>query len=149
MMTVSTRIRYGLRALIYLALDRDEQFIPLHFISEQEHISRKYLENIFTLLKKGKIVTGVRGPDGGYSLTKPPDELTVYEIVQALEGPIEPSKCVTDPHRCSNTGDCGTRDFWKEFQEHTEQFFKSKTLSEVVGQVYTRNGDGKQTCLYG
>ena len=149
MMAVSTRIRYGLRALIYLARDHEEQFIPLNFISEKEHISQKYLENIFTLLKRGKIVTAVRGPEGGYTLTKPPAELTVYEIVKALEGPIAPSKCVSDPHRCSNTGDCGTRDFWKEFQEHTEHFFKTKTLSEIVGQVHKRNGDGKKTCLYG
>ena len=149
MLSVSTRIRYGLRALVRLAQADRREFIPLVHISEQEQISRKYLENIFNLLKHGEIVKGTRGPDGGYQLSKSPDDITVLDIVNALEGPLSPSKCVTDPMRCENTGDCGTRTFWKELQEEVECFLKSKTLTELVSQVQRGEENGSTKCLYG
>ena len=149
MLAISTRVRYGLRALAFLAEQEEDRAVSLNLISEKESISRKYLENIFRLLKKGKIVRSVRGADGGYQLERAPESISIYEIVKALEGPISPSRCLTDPFKCKNVDDCGTRDFWKEFQNYLEDFFRSKTLAQLIGQIQKGDTDGKKICLYG
>jgi len=149
MLAVSTRIRYGLRALVAIARNKDEGFVPLIDISAEEHISRKYLENIFKLLKKGNIVVGNRGPEGGYILKRSPEKITVYDVVKALEGPIVPSKCISDPRQCGNTRECGTRDFWVEFQENIENYLRSKTLTQIMEQMNRGDKDENAPCVYG
>jgi len=132
MFGVSTRIRYGLRALIHIAEKSGKDPIPLHTIAERENISMKYLENIFKLLKKNGIVAAVRGPVGGYILNPSPEELTVYDVVNAVEGPPSTIDCIENPLLCKNTEECINHELWKELQDHIVEFLRSKTLSQLL-----------------
>ena len=85
-MKISTKGRYGLRALIDLAINIDSENVSIKTISERQNISERYLEQIFSLLRKGGIIVGRKGAQGGYILGKNPSELTISEILKVLEG---------------------------------------------------------------
>jgi Rrf2 family iron-sulfur cluster assembly transcriptional regulator len=129
MFAVSTRTRYGLRALYYLSINKKEKPITLHHISDELHISFKYLENIFKLLTRSGIVRGERGPAGGYNLVKAPEDLTLYEIADALDGPLVTVACVSDSKICDRIAQCPTREVWDELQTHIYKFLKAKKLA--------------------
>ncbi len=132
MFQISTRFRYGLRALAFLAgYDRSDT-VNLHFIAEKENISRKYLENIFKLLKKGKIVRSVRGREGGYALVKSADEVTLYEIMTAIEGHVTLVDCVENSSVCRKNNECGVRLFWKDYQDYIASYLADMTLQDFI-----------------
>ena len=85
-MKISTKGRYGIRALIDLAINMNVENVTIKTISERQKISERYLEQIFSLLRKGGIIVGRKGAQGGYSLSKKPDEYTILEILRILEG---------------------------------------------------------------
>jgi Rrf2 family cysteine metabolism transcriptional repressor len=131
MFAVSTRTRYGLRALHFLSTHNGNKPVSLHSIAEELAIPFKYLENIFKLLTRGGIVRGERGPAGGYMLIPSPKNLTLYEIVDALDGPLLTVACVSDKNLCENSDECPTREIWDELQAHISSFFKSRTLAQL------------------
>ena len=131
MFSVSTRIRYGLRALAYMAAMDSEEPIAIHAIAREENISQKYLESIFNLLKKARIVRSRRGPEGGYLLDRSPAEISAFEIFDALDGPLETVEC-QQLEVCSRTQVCQSRDFWCDFNNHMTGFLKMKTLEDVL-----------------
>ncbi len=137
MFSVSTRVRYGLRALTIIASVNNDSPVTLNFISEKTNISRKYLENIFTILRKGKIVRSIRGPEGGYQLIGNADDYTIFDIVKVIEGSVAAIDCIDDPVVCENTVKCGSRMFWSDLQEQIENFLKSKTLQNVLDEYFT------------
>jgi Rrf2 family cysteine metabolism transcriptional repressor len=128
MFQVPTRTRYGLRALLELALHRGKGPLALQKISEKQHISQKYLENIFTLLKKANIVRSMRGPEGGYELARPPSSITAFDIATSLDGPVTIAPCIHDPPFCIKSDECDVKDFWQEMEEEIIHFMQSKTL---------------------
>lgn len=128
MFQISTRFRYGLRALAFLAGYDPSHTVNLHFIAEKENISRKYLENIFKLLRKGQIVRSVRGREGGYALVKKAEEISLYEIMTAIEGHVSLVDCVDNSAVCSRNTDCGVRLFWKDYQEYIGNYLTGMTL---------------------
>ena len=130
MFQISTRFRYGLRALAFLAGYDPSDTVNLHHIAEKENISRKYLENIFKLLKKGKIVRSVRGREGGYALVKKADEITLYEIMTAIEGHVTLVDCVDNSAVCKRNTECGVRIFWKDYQEYIAVYLTEMTLQD-------------------
>ena len=132
MFSVSTHARYALRALQYIASHGNEGSVPLSKIAAEEDISRKYLENIFTLLRKGGIVRSTRGPDGGYALAKKPEEISLWEIVSVADGKVSTAECVDTPEICARYEKCESKDIWDELQRHIETFLKDKTL--VTGE---------------
>ncbi|MBN2509882.1 MAG: Rrf2 family transcriptional regulator [Spirochaetales bacterium] len=131
MFSVSTRIRYGLRALAYIAARDTEEPIAIHAIAQEEDISQKYLEHIFNLLKKARIVRSRRGPDGGYFLDRQPEDISAFEIFDALEGPLETVECQLSDD-CVRMAMCNSRDFWCDFNNHMTQFLKKKSLEDVL-----------------
>ena len=134
MFRISTRIRYGLRALLELSKDENGKPVNLHNIAEKQNISHKYLESIFKLLKNNNIVRSVLGPGGGYQLKISPDKLTLYKIIMAIDGPFSTTDCVIDPLTCENTDYCPARMFWVELQENIVLFLKSKTLRDIMNK---------------
>ncbi|MEF9951411.1 MAG: Rrf2 family transcriptional regulator [Clostridium sp.] len=105
-MKLSTKGRYGLRAMIYLAANRDSGYIPLYMIAEAEDISERYLEQVFSSLKKSGIVKSVKGARGGYFLTKENSEISVYDILYSIEGDLSIVDNMPDDtliKRCINT----------------------------------------------
>lgn len=104
-MKFSTQTTYGLRALIILARNYKKGSIPLSNISKNENISQKYLERIFTKLKKENIVKSEKGFSGGYLLSKNPKKIKIYDIIKAIEGEIAPFYCLEN----STKIECGKK----------------------------------------
>ncbi len=136
MFAVPSRIRYGLRALVFLELNSENKPVSIGLISEKENISRKYLENIFKLLMRSGIIRSTRGPAGGYKLAVSADEITVFSMIEALEGPIIPINCIDDPAFCGKTDSCGTKDLWMDYQDHINKYLRSMTLSHIIMKYY-------------
>lgn len=131
---ISTKGRYGLRVMIDLAHHEGEGNIPLKDIAERQEISKKYLEIIMKELVKAKLVNGVSGKGGGYSLCRKPDEYSVGEILELMEGPLAPVACLMeDPVECPRADFCETLPMWKEYYEMIHDFFYSKKLSDLLG----------------
>lgn len=132
-MRVSTRLRYGLRFLARLA-QLFESAMPLKAqdVAEIEHLSPDYLRQIAAMLEARGIVRSIRGKKGGYVLARPPEMITLLEVVQALEGPIHPVECLANPSFCSLVTSCNTRKLWEETAACLTGFFASKTLKSLV-----------------
>lgn len=131
-MKISTRSRYGLRAMVELALNYGGGPLSLREIEESQGISQKYLEQIVPHLKTAGFLRSVQGSAGGYILTSYPEEVTVLEILQALEGRITLVDCVDQPNICDRKSGCATRELWVEIAELTMEYLRSKTLAELA-----------------
>ena len=133
-MKISTRIRYGARALLELASRYGEGPIELREIAKKENISLKYLEQVIIPLRTGGLVKSIRGSKGGYSLAKAPSEIRLKDLVEVLEGPISLVECLMDPAVCQKAQACVTRDVWKEVSEAICHIFQSITLEDMVSR---------------
>ena len=131
-MKLSTRGRYGTRALLDLALHQGEGPVLLKDIAEREQISVRYLEHLITPLIAGGIVRTSRGAKGGVSLAKPTEEIKLSEVIQLLEGSIAPVECVNSPGICSRSKSCVTRDIWDELKQAMDGILRSTTLQDLV-----------------
>ncbi len=131
-MKLSTRGQYGTRALLDLALHSGERPVILRDIAQRQQISLMYLEHLITPLIAAGIVLSTRGPKGGVSLAKPPEEIRLSEVIQLLEGSIAPVKCVDNPGVCSRSELCVTRDIWGELKKAINGVLESTTLQDLV-----------------
>ncbi len=131
-MKLSTRSRYGTRMMVDLALHYDKGPVQVGEIAKRQDISVKYLEQLIIPLKKADYIKSVRGPKGGHMLAKPPDEITVGEIVRVLEGGIDLSECVENPDACERTESCLTRGVWEEATKAMYEKLNSTTLSKMI-----------------
>lgn len=140
-MKVSTRGRYGLRAMIELAKNENSGAIPLRIISEKQKISEQYLEQLFVNLRNSGLVKSVRGANGGYLLKRPADEITVEEILIALEGPLNIVDCIADESLCDFTKECATHELWIELRERIEDLLKNITLEDLKQRAIKLKSD--------
>ncbi len=131
---ISTKGRYALRVMIDLAQHEGEGNIPLKSIADRQDISKKYLEIIVKDLVKGGLVAGVSGKGGGYSLRRKPEDYTVGEILDLMEGTLAPVACLADTdYDCPRADYCQTLPMWKEYYEMVHDFFYGKSLSDLLG----------------
>ncbi len=133
-MKLSTRTRYGLRALVDLASRHQKGPVMLRIIAESQGLSKKYLDNIFTALRLAGLVRTVRGARGGYLLARDPADISVAEVVEALEGDLNPVDCVEYPQACDRSLECVTRELWTELRHAMVQVLESKTLADLVAR---------------
>ena len=131
-MKLSTRARYGTRLLVDLALHYDEQPVLLKDIAQRQEISLPYLQHLITPLVTGGIVFTTRGAKGGVSLSQPPGEIKLSQVIRLLEGPIAPVECVNNPDMCTRSSSCVTRDIWCGMQEAIHEFLESTTLEDLA-----------------
>ncbi len=132
-MLISTRGRYALRVLIYLAEHSNEGYIPMKEIAENQGISLKYLERIIPVLSKNGIIEGVQGKGGGYRLLKSPDECKIGDVLRLTEGDLAPVACLEKGAiPCQKADKCQTYPLWVEFYDLVNKFFDSKTLSDII-----------------
>lgn len=139
-MKISTKIRYGARAMLELASRYGEGPIDLKEIGKKENISVKYLEQVIIPLRTAGLVKSVRGSKGGYILTKPPSEICLNDLVEILEGPLNLIECLSEPNTCQKAPSCVTRDIWKEVSEAMSGIFRSITLEEMVNRKRQKEG---------
>jgi len=117
--------------MLDVALHADEGLVHLKDIAERQEISKKYLEHLVARLETDGLLRTVRGAGGGVALTRPPSEVTILDILQTLEGPLEPVECVDRPEVCSRSGNCGARDLWSELGGVMTGFLGSVTLEDL------------------
>jgi Rrf2 family protein len=135
-MRISTKGRYSLEALLYMALLPEREYTSTRSISENTGISDGYLEQLFILLRKAGIVKGIRGPLGGYIPGRTIDKITVGEILRAVEGPLEPVNCVNSD-LCPLSDDCLSKHTWAELYQTITEFVDSITLLDLVEAYYS------------
>lgn len=133
-MKLTTKGRYGLRAMLEMALSMNEGPVVLRTIAERQGISERYLEQLLIPLKKAGLVKSIRGSQGGYVLKRDPGNITVGDIIRVLEGPIAPVECVneTDPEACNRADYCVTRKIWSEVRDSIIKVLDSHTLEDLV-----------------
>ncbi len=133
-MRISTKIRYGARALVELASQYGKGPVDLKEIAQKEGISLKYLEQVMIPLRTAGLVKSIRGSKGGYMLSKPPSKISFSDLLEVLDGPIELIECLKDPKACSKFATCVTREVWKEASEAIHNVFSSITFEEMVNR---------------
>ena len=134
-MKLSTKGRYGVRAMFNLALYGGENTVSLKTVAQREQISEKYLEHLFASLRKAGLITSVRGAQGGYRLALPPEEITLGDIVRVLEGPVAPTECVikgNETKKCDRASQCIMRHVWARIRDEIDATLDSITLAEIV-----------------
>ncbi len=142
-MKLSTRARYGTRALLDVALHHSEGPVLLRDIARRQEISLPYLEHLIAPLIVAGIIRSTRGARGGISLLKPPSEIKLSEVLDSLEGSIAPVECLNDPKACSRSGSCATRDVWGELKKAMNGVLVSLTLQDLVERQNKKEQSGK------
>ncbi|MGL4741269.1 MAG: RrF2 family transcriptional regulator [Sarcina sp.] len=141
-MKLSTKGRYGVKAMVDLAIHYDDKPVSIKVISKRQNISDYYLEQLFSSLRKAKLIRSIRGAQGGYVLNRKPSEITIAQIMDILEGPIEISDCL-EGVECYNIDACATRLLWKKVKESIDGVLCSVTLQDVVDDYYNMKGNGQ------
>ena len=131
-MKLSTKGRYGLKAMFQLSLNENNGPLPLRNIASKQNISEQYLEQLFSSLKKSGLVKSVRGAQGGYLLSKEAKDITVGDILIALEGPVSLSDCLLDDYVCENSSKCITKVVWERIKKGIEEVTNSITLQDMI-----------------
>ena len=133
-MKISTKTRYGLRALIHIAEETandEDKLVRIKEISENQKLSVQYLEQILFKLKKSGIIVGKRGPNGGYRLNKEPKDISILEIFNILETDIKVVMCDKHNKNCVRT-DCRTLYLWEKLDTALSKILKETTLAELM-----------------
>jgi Rrf2 family transcriptional regulator, cysteine metabolism repressor len=132
-MKLSTKGRYGVKAMFELALHHGQDPVSIKTIAEKQKISDYYLEQLFGSLRKAGLINSIRGAQGGYVLSRPPSEITVANILNVLEGPIEISDCLSDDEmNCSRINYCATRLLWMKISDSVNDVIDSISLQDMI-----------------
>jgi Rrf2 family protein len=131
---LSTKGRYGVRAMIDLAERFGDGPVLVRSIAARQEISSKYLHALLATLKSAKLVRSIRGSGGGYALTKAPTEIYLNEILEALEGPFSIVDCVLDPSVCDRLEHCAVRDVWSDLSQVMEAKLARISLNDLLKQ---------------
>ncbi len=131
-MKLSTKCRYGARALVEIAESYGDRPAKRKDIAQVQGLSDSYLENILITVRNAGIIETVRGARGGYVLSRPPEKVTLLEVVRALEGSLSPVECLEKPGVCAKTKACITRDVWRRVQEAEEEVLRGTTLQDLI-----------------
>lgn len=135
-MKISTKGRYGLRALIDLAKYSEIEPVSINSIATRQGISERYLEQLMTLLKKAGLIKSIRGAGGGYVLARDLEEISVGDVLRALEGSLEPVECAAFKldDSCEAAGGCVTKYVWQRINESINQTVNEMKIKELVDE---------------
>ncbi len=150
-MKLSTKGRYGLRALIDLAVYSGDETVSIASIASRQNISESYLEQLIAKLRKAGLVTSVRGAGGGYKLAKPAEEISVGDILRALEGSLDPVECpgLKEESACDSSDFCVTKYVWQKINDSINQTVDGISLSRLVEEsrnVGNKAGSAVSSC---
>ncbi len=130
---ISTKGRYAIRVMVDISEQQDDGYVPLKDVAERQGISKKYLEIIAKDLVQGGFLTGVSGRGGGYKLCRKPEEYSVGEILEFMEGSLATVACLAkDAEPCPRASICETLPMWTEFDEMSHDFFYGRTIADLM-----------------
>ena len=130
-MRLTTKGRFAVTAMVDLSMRQTRGPVTLAAISERQHISLSYLEQLFGKLRRAKLVNSVRGPGGGYNLARATNEITVADIITAVDEPIDATQC-GGKENCIDDRRCVTHDLWATLNEKMNDYLGSVSLADVV-----------------
>ncbi len=143
-MKLSTKSTYGLRAMVDIALMFEKGAVPIREIAGKETISVAYLEQLLNRLRRSGLIKSVRGPAGGYVLSKRPERVSVRDIVAALEGTIAPVPCVAYKgimaKKCGRSKTCVTKAVWTKLTKAIDECLASVTLKDLCDEARGAKG---------
>ena len=144
-MKINTRVRYGLRAILQIAEQYGQDPVPVSAISQTQEISGKYLEQVVGALRRAGLVESRKGVRGGYSLSRAPEDVTLWDIISALDPHTSLVDCVLEPEVCDRSDSCLTRSIWTLLSRRMQEFWTSYTLSDLITTMRETGDIGLQT----
>ncbi|MDX1669755.1 MAG: Fe-S cluster assembly transcriptional regulator IscR [Limnobacter sp.] len=130
-MRLTTKGRFAVTAMLDLASQQVDGPVSLAAISERQKISLSYLEQLFSKLRKRKLVDSVRGPGGGYRIAKPLEQVSVADVIIAVDEPLDATQC-GGKENCTDEGQCMTHDLWSNLNQRMLDYLNSVTLHSLV-----------------
>ena len=142
-MRISTKGDYATRALQDLALHYDEGPVPIEVIAKRQALPARYLEQLLLALKRAGFLVSKRGVNGGYYLAKPPREITLGQILRAVDGPVVPIFCVAESRqeRCAQETTCALRDVWFEVRDAVSTIVDHTTLADICERIRAKTNE--------
>lgn len=139
-MKISTKGRYGLRSILDVALNEKEGPVTIHSIAKRQGISERYLEQLLIVMKQRGLIKSIRGFQGGYLLNRDPQDITVGDVIRALEGPIAPVDCVNedDTEQCTRSNGCITKVVWEDLKQAMIKVLDSYTIKDLMVEADKR-----------
>jgi Rrf2 family transcriptional regulator, iron-sulfur cluster assembly transcription factor len=141
-MRLTTKGRFAVTAMIDLAMRDGTKPVTLADISERQKISLSYLEQLFGKLRRRELVSSVRGPGGGYQLVKKTDEVSVADIIRAVDEPIDATQC-GGRENCKDERKCLTHDLWSSLNDTIFEYLNSVTLAQLVAKAQAQAAEQK------
>lgn len=146
-MRLTTKGRYAVTAMLDLAFNSQQNPVTLTDIAARQTISLSYLEQLFARLRKAEIVIGVRGPGGGYQLRESPEKVSIAEIIEAVNEPIDSTKCGGEAN-CQHDSICLTHDLWVGLSEHIHGYLSGISLADLMRKRNERrDAEDKGECV--
>ncbi|MDC7234194.1 MAG: Rrf2 family transcriptional regulator [Spirochaetales bacterium] len=137
-MRITTKGRYAIRAIVNMAASNENKPISIKSISNSEELSPIFLEQIFTKLKKAGITESVRGASGGFKLAKELDQITVLDVLEAVEEGVVLAPCTAGEGNCDRSVDCGLANFWYETEQGIRDQLQNKTVQSIMDQYISQ-----------
>ena len=131
-MKLSTKGRYGMRAMLDLAQHYDDGLVLVKDVARRQEVSERYLEHLFLSLKTAGLVKSVRGAHGGFTLSRSPNKIKLMDIISVSEGPLALVDCVVDASVCPRSSKCAARDLWHELQSAMGEVLGNLTLQDLI-----------------
>lgn len=131
LMQIPRRVDYGLRAIIYLSTQDPEKCCSIAEIARRQNVPKKFLEKIIQDLMRRGLIRSKRGSCGGYTLARSPDQISFYDVIEALEGPIAVNACMDDEISCDQLPRCAMVGVWSEIQQKVTEVFTRTTLADL------------------
>ncbi len=140
-MKLSTRARYGLRAMLELAMRNTTNPVMMRSIAAEQGLSKRYLDNIFATLRQAGLVHSVRGASGGYRLARPSAEIPALEVIEALEGSLRLVACHEEfAGDCDRYGQCATSELWQDASRAMRTVLRDTTLDDLAERQRALDG---------
>ncbi len=147
-MKVNSKIRYGIRSMLELALSYNNSGVLQKDIAENQEISNKYLDRIITQLKAAGLVIKNKGRNGGYTLSRTPDKISVYDIYCAFENELVINECISDPEKFKTKNFCSVINFWDDLNDLIINRMKSETLEKIAKKQLELNKESEMIMFY-
>ena len=141
-MKLTTKSRYGMNAMYELVTRYGQGPVPLKLIAEKQNIPEAFLEQLMNQLRKAELVSSIRGAQGGYTLSRKPEEISVGEVLYALEGSMAPVDCLTDADSPCKNGGCAGRVLWGKIYAAIKDLVDHMTLAELAEEYHSDKQEG-------
>ncbi len=143
-MKISTKGRYALRLMLDLAMQQEGSYTSLKDVSKRQSVSMKYLEQIVAQLCRAGYIRSLRGPQGGYRLSRQPEDYSIGDILRVTEGDLSPTACLQDqPNTCPGAALCPTLPFWQGLSDVVNNYVNQVTLADIAAGYSQQLKDGE------